>query len=83
MDGDFNIVEKKPFIYYAQFMQWLVDLHLNGILFTVVFHFWLGIPISYRWVLGNGLTVFLVLEVVTKVWDNYIEGKLKLVRAAR
>lgn len=79
-DDEGNLMEPSFWVRYNSIMQWLIDLHLNGFICTFLFSFWFSMPIGYIPILGFGMTIFFISRVLEKVWNAYVEGKLRIER---
>lgn len=80
-DEDGKVLEPKFYLYYLPFSQWFIDVNLNGALLNFILNLWIGQPIHYVWIMGNGLTLYFLMKVVSITWTEYVAGKIKIVRS--
>ena len=72
---DGRSLENKKKQVYNTFAIWLLDIHINGATLNFIMAVYGKQPIHYFFVLANGLALWIVSEVVHKMWTAYIKGQ--------
>ena len=70
------VLEKKSTLYYRQFVQWAIDIHLNGFFLNFILAIWINQPTNYLFLLGDGITIWFVFKTLDRIWSTYFWGKI-------
>lgn len=73
-----KVVDTKVYVYYHTFVQWIVNIILNGIFCNFILYCWNIQPINYILVLGDGVTIWFISQMISKLYEGYIDGKIRI-----
>lgn len=80
-DADGKLMESVSYLYWRSFAKWIIDVALNGAFLNVIL--W-GVfryqPLNGYVMLIDGLLVWFISVLLNKLWNSYVEGKIKIVR---
>lgn len=74
------VKDSKKFVYYQKFVQWITDVILNGVFVWFVLFAIGKQPLHWIPILADGLAVWFIVKTITKAWNGYVEGKIKIKR---
>ena len=78
-----TLIEKKSWVYYRAFSSWLIDIFFTGAFLNFILFVWGKQPLHILLVIGDGVTVWFVKDLLTKIWNSYIDGKIRITRYMR
>ena len=80
IEEDGTILEPKWFLYYASFMQWFVDIFINGLVSNFILSVLGRQNFSVIYWIANGMAIWLGWKLLTKIYDYYVNGQISIAR---
>jgi hypothetical protein len=77
---DGYILDSNSYLYYREFVQWIVEVLLNGIFLWFILFVAGKQPLHWVPILGDGIFVWFVSAALKKVWNEITEGIIKIKR---